>query len=162
VALTFHPLDANNLAAARPRPEELPVTKIALCLSLFMSALLSRASKLGFVSVLPKGGRVREDYTPRGVEFGLVLSTGNASFGRIVMCGSPTIRPEYCSPEGARQDRVELCGLAIQKFDELRDDLIRRFFHEPVAGIANDHAFDIRRNEPALLNEKIAGGFFTR
>ena len=30
---------------------------------------------------------------------------------------------------GAVQDRVELCGLAIQKFDQLRDDLIRRFFH---------------------------------
>jgi hypothetical protein len=54
------------------------------------------------------------------------------------------------------------CSLAIQKFDKLRDDLIRRFFHEPVAGITNDHAFDIRRNEPALLNKKIAGGFFTR
>jgi hypothetical protein len=38
---------------------------------------------------------------------------------------------------------VELFGLAIQKFDQLRDDLIRRLFHEPVAGIANDHAFDI-------------------
>jgi len=74
----------------------------------------------------------------------------------------PTIRPEYCSPEGTRQDRVEARGLAIQKLDELRDDLVRGFFHEPVAGIANDQAFDIRCNEPALLNEKIAGGFFTR
>jgi hypothetical protein len=54
------------LAAARPRPEELPVIKIALCLSLFMSALLSRASKLGFVSVLPKGRRLREEYLPQG------------------------------------------------------------------------------------------------
>jgi hypothetical protein len=54
------------LAAARPRLEELPVIKIALCLSLFMSALLSRASKLGFVSVLPKGRRLREEYLPQG------------------------------------------------------------------------------------------------
>ena len=52
-------------------------------------------------------------------------------------------------------------ALAIQKLDQLRDDLIRRFFHEPVAGIANYHAFDIRRNEPALLKKKIARGFFT-
>ena len=66
VALTFHPLDADNLAAARPRPEELPVIKIALCLSLFMSALLSRASKLEFISVLPKGRRLREEHTPQG------------------------------------------------------------------------------------------------
>ena len=29
VAVTFHTLDANNLAAARPRPKELPVIKIA-------------------------------------------------------------------------------------------------------------------------------------
>jgi hypothetical protein len=82
-------------------------------------------------------------------------------FPNCVKEGLPTIRPEYCRPEGARQDRVELYGLAIQKFDQLRNDLMRRFFHEPVAGIANDHAFDIRGNEPALLNEKIAGGFFT-
>jgi hypothetical protein len=70
--------------------------------------------------------------------------------------GLPTICPEYCRPEGTSQDRMVLHGLAIQKFDQFRDDLILRFFHEPVAGIANDHTFDIRRNEPALLNEKIA------
>jgi len=28
VAMTFHPFEANSLAAARPRPEELPVMKI--------------------------------------------------------------------------------------------------------------------------------------
>jgi hypothetical protein len=28
-AMTFHPFAANNLAVARPKPEELPVIKIA-------------------------------------------------------------------------------------------------------------------------------------
>ena len=58
--------------------------------------------------------------------------------------------------EAARSDGSGLCSLAVEKFDEFRDDLIRRFFHEPVAGITNDHAFDIRRHKPALLNQEIA------
>ena len=61
------------------------------------------------------------------------------------------IRPEYW---------MDLCGLAVEKFDEFRDHLIRRFFHEPVSGVANDHAFHIRRHKPALLNQALAGGFF--
>jgi hypothetical protein len=64
--------------------------------------------------------------------------------------------PGILQAEGTSQDRVVLHGLAIQKFDQFRDDLILRFFNEPVAGIANDHTFDIRRNKPALLNEKVA------
>ncbi len=54
VAMTFHPLDANNLAAARPRPEELPVIKIASCLSLFMCALLLRRQRSNALSLLPR------------------------------------------------------------------------------------------------------------
>jgi hypothetical protein len=50
--------------------------------------------------------------------------------------------------------------LVIEKFDEFGDDLIGRFFHEPVAGIANDHAFNVRCDKPALLNEEIARSLF--
>jgi hypothetical protein len=51
-------------------------------------------------------------------------------------------------------------SLAAEKFREFRDDLIWSFFHEPVAGFANDHAFDIRRHKPALLNQELAGSLF--
>jgi hypothetical protein len=41
----------------------------------------------------------------------------------------------------------EACAmrLAVEKLDEFRDDLIRRFFHQPVPGFTNDHAFNICR-----------------
>ena len=32
-------------------------------------------------------------------------------------------------------------SLAAEKFDKFRDDLIGRFFHEPVPGFANDQSF---------------------
>jgi hypothetical protein len=38
-------------------------------------------------------------------------------------------------------------SLAAEKFHEFRDDLIGCFFHEPVLGFANDHAFDTRRRK---------------
>src|SRR5713101_4953693 len=43
-----------------------------------------------------------------------------------------------------RERQRGLRRLPIEEFDEFRNDLIRRFFHEPVPGITNDHAFDIR------------------
>ena len=69
------------------------------------------------------------------------------------------LRPEVDGSAGhetAQNDGSGLCGLAVEKFDEFRDDLIRCFFHEPVSGVTNDHAFNIRRHKPALLNQKIA------
>jgi hypothetical protein len=50
-------------------------------------------------------------------------------------------------------------GLASEKFDKFGDDLIRRLFHKPVAGIANDHAFNVGCDKSTLLNEEIAGSF---
>jgi hypothetical protein len=59
-------------------------------------------------------------------------------------------------PEVAQNDRDERGGLAIEKLDEFGDDLIGRFFHEPVPGITNDHPLNILRHEPALLNQELA------
>lgn len=36
---------------------------------------------------------------------------------------------------------MQMSCLAIEEFDEFGDNLLRRFFHEPMAGIANDHPF---------------------
>lgn len=36
---------------------------------------------------------------------------------------------------------MQMGCLAIEEFDEFGDNLLRRFFHEPMAGIANDHPF---------------------
>jgi len=52
--------------------------------------------------------------------------------------------------------------LSIDEFDELRNNLIRRLFHEPVPGVANDDAFNICGYKPALLNQKITRSFFLR
>lgn len=51
---------------------------------------------------------------------------------------------------------MDLYSLAVEKFDEFRDDLIRHFFHHLIYGITDDYAFNIRRHEPALLNQEIA------
>jgi hypothetical protein len=51
VAITFQPLLANNLAAARPRPDELPVMKIVCCevlIELFLH-LLAKTMPAKFV-----------------------------------------------------------------------------------------------------------------
>jgi hypothetical protein len=42
-------------------------------------------------------------------------------------------------------------GLAVEDFDKFRNDLIRRFFHEPVPRPFDDHALYISGDEPALL-----------
>ena len=62
------------------------------------------------------------------------------------------ISPKAVSGQSTSRRNVQVsadCGqynLAFEKFDKFRDDLIRRLFHEPVPGIANDHTFNIRRH----------------
>src|ERR1700676_3658987 len=51
-------------------------------------------------------------------------------------------------------------SLGAKEFYELRDDLIGGFFHQPVPGIANYHAFHMLGDKPALLNQEIAGRLF--
>ena len=58
--------------------------------------------------------------------------------------------------EAAQIDGSDRCSLATEEFDEFRDDLIRRLFHEPVPGMTDDDAFNMRRHKPALLDQEIA------
>src|SRR5258706_648744 len=51
--------------------------------------------------------------------------------------------------------------LAIEKFDQLRDHLVRRFFHQPVSFVFDEYAFDIRRHHLALLDQERTAGFFS-
>ena len=56
----------------------------------------------------------------------------------------------------AQIDGSDRCSLATEEVDEFRDDLIRRFFHQPVPRMTDDDAFNIRRHKPALLDQEIA------
>src|SRR6266576_4696333 len=51
--------------------------------------------------------------------------------------------------------------LAIEKFDQFRDHLVRRFFHQPVAPAFYQFALDIRSHHLALLDQEPTAGFFT-
>jgi len=51
-------------------------------------------------------------------------------------------------------------ALAVEKFDQLRDHLVRRFFHQPVSAIPNQHALDIGRHHLALLDQERTACFF--
>src|ERR1700730_1050615 len=55
---------------------------------------------------------------------------------------------------------LDPCSLVIEEFDEFRNDLIERFFHQPVSGATDDNAFHIRRYEPALLDQEITRTLF--
>ena len=63
-----------------------------------------------------------------------------------------------CRPVTNRADRYRI--LAIEKFDQFRDDLVQRFFHQPMAPAFDEHALDIGRHHPALLDQERTAGFF--
>src|SRR5437773_1047559 len=50
--------------------------------------------------------------------------------------------------------------LSIEKFDQFRDHLIRRFLHQPMAAALDQDALDIARDHPALLDQERAAGLF--
>ena len=50
--------------------------------------------------------------------------------------------------------------LAIEKFDQFRDYLVRRLFHQPVASTFDEYALDIGRYHLALLDQERTAGFF--
>src|SRR6516225_8615785 len=56
VAITFQPLLANNLAAARPRPDELPVMKMVFC-KVLIGLILHLLVKSFLLSRFPSGGQ---------------------------------------------------------------------------------------------------------
>ena len=48
--------------------------------------------------------------------------------------------------------------LAIEKFHQFRDHLVRRLFHQPVAPAFDQDALDIGGHHPALLDQKRTAG----
>src|SRR5258706_3249978 len=59
------------------------------------------------------------------------------------------------------QPRRHCCRiLAIEKFDQFRDDLVRRLFHQPVAPAFYQYDLDIGRYHFAQLDQEGAAGFF--
>jgi hypothetical protein len=91
------------------------------------------------------------------------------TFGETRQCGGSTtvsarrwegqtalVRIPAAGHEAAQIDGSDRCSLATEEIDEFRDDLIRRFFHQPVPGMTDDDAFNIRRHKPALLDQDIA------
>ena len=57
---------------------------------------------------------------------------------------------------------VETPSLTVDKLYKSRDNLIRRFFHEPVPGVTNDHALNILCHKLGLLNQEFSGSFLAR
>jgi len=91
------------------------------------------------------------------------------AFGETRQCGGSTtcsctlrevqvasFRLPAAGHEAAQIDGSDRCSLATEEFDELRDDLIRRFLHEPVPDMTDDDAFNIRRHKAGLLDQGIA------
>ena len=50
--------------------------------------------------------------------------------------------------------------LAIEKFYQFRDDLVRRLFHQPMPPALDEHTLDIGRDHLALFDQERTAGFF--
>src|SRR5437773_5279423 len=48
----------------------------------------------------------------------------------------------------------------VDECDQLRNDLLRRFFHKPVAFAFDDNSFDVCIDQTSLLNQEFSGSFF--
>jgi hypothetical protein len=52
-------------------------------------------------------------------------------------------------------------ALAIEKFHQFGDHLVRGFFHQPMPPALDQDALDIVRHHPALLDQERTAGFFS-
>ena len=52
-------------------------------------------------------------------------------------------------------NEAERRSLAGQEVNQLRNDLIGRFLHQPVARALHDDPFDVRRDQPGLLDQEL-------
>jgi hypothetical protein len=52
--------------------------------------------------------------------------------------------------------------LIVEKFDQLRNHLARRFLHQPMSAAFDQHALDVGCHHPALLDQERPTGFFAR
>src|ERR1700686_544230 len=57
---------------------------------------------------------------------------------------------------------LAIASLAIEKFHQFRDHLVRRFFHQPMSAVFDKHALDVGRYHLALLDQERPAGFFAR
>src|ERR1700694_303851 len=62
---------------------------------------------------------------------------------------------------GCHKPRQHCCRiLAIEKFNQFRDHLVRGFFHQPVSASVDKHALDIGCDHLALLDQERTAGLF--
>jgi hypothetical protein len=66
------------------------------------------------------------------------------------------VRIPAAGHEAAQIDGLDRGSLATEEVDECRDDLIRRFLHQPVPRMTDDDAFHMRRHQPALFDQELA------
>ena len=80
------------------------------------------------------------------------------AYGRILS----QVRIPGSWPGNASQFAADLFRIpAAQKFHQLGNHLTGRFVDKPMPGAAHHDAFHIFGDQPALLNQEIAGSFFT-
>src|SRR6202022_415582 len=63
---------------------------------------------------------------------------------------------------GTNSAGIATAVLAIEKFDQFRDHLVRRFFHQPMSPVFDQYALDVRSHHLALLDQERTAGFFSR
>src|ERR1700694_2107873 len=63
--------------------------------------------------------------------------------------------------KSAKQTPPTAAILTIEKLDQFRDDLLGRFFHQPVPCALDKHALNVSRHHLALLDQERAAGFFS-
>src|SRR5713226_622804 len=90
-----------------------------------------------------------------------VLSKSFRSISRRVLCRCNSRR--RTSRKRALSDvAVEVSFMQssllrlVDERDQLRNNLLRRFFHQPMAFAFDDNSFDVRVYEPCLLDQKLS------
>jgi hypothetical protein len=95
-------------------------------------------------------------------DYGLKIATRAQRTATILPWAS--IKKAWRCPSflhGCHKPRRHRCRiLAIEKFDQFRDHLVRRLFHQPVASTFDEYALDIGRHHLALLDQERTAGFF--
>src|SRR6266849_608271 len=90
-----------------------------------------------------------------------VLSKLFRSISKSVWCRCNSLTRTSCNralPDVAVElslIQLSLLRLADESY-ELRNDLLRRFFHQPMAFAFDDNSFDVRVYEPCLLDQKLS------
>src|SRR5260370_6837552 len=78
------------------------------------------------------------------------VRTGNISLGVLPGGGEKALSDVAV---GVSFMQSSLLGLVDER-DELRNDLLRRFFHQPMTFAFDDNSFDVCFNQTSLLNQE--------